>query len=58
LTEADKEKNRRKSSVRSSVEHPFLVLKCLWGFAEVRYRGLAKNVDRVFVMLAMLNISK
>ena len=58
LTEADKETNRRKSSVRSKVEHPFLILKRLWGFAKVRYRGLAKNDNRAFAMLAMLNINK
>jgi len=58
LTEDDKATNRRKSSVRSKVEHPFLVLKRLWGFAKVRYRGLAKNANRVFAMLAMLNINK
>jgi IS5 family transposase len=58
LTEADKDTNRRKSSVRSKVEHPFLTLKRLWGFAKVRYRGLAKNANRAFAMLAMLNINK
>ena len=58
LTDADKATNRRKSSVRSKVEHPFLTLKRLWGFAKVRYRGLAKNVNRAFAMLAMLNINK
>jgi IS5 family transposase len=58
LTEADKETNRRKSSVRSKVEHPFLTIKRLWGFAKVRYRGLAKNANRAFAMLAMLNINK
>ena len=58
LTEADKETNRRKSSVRSKVEHPFLTLKRLWGFAKVRYRGLAKNANRAFAMLAMLNLVK
>jgi len=58
LTEADKATNRRKSSVRSKVEHPFLTLKRLWGFAKVRYRGLAKNANRAFAMLAMLNIGK
>jgi IS5 family transposase len=58
LTDADKATNRRKSSVRSKVEHPFLTLKRLWGFAKVRYRGLAKNANRAFAMLAMLNISK
>ncbi len=58
LTEADKATNRRKSSVRSKVEHPFLTIKRLWGFAKVRYRGLAKNANRAFAMLAMLNVSK
>jgi hypothetical protein len=42
--------------VRSKVEHPFLTIKRLWGFAKVRYRGLAKNANRAFAMLAMLNI--
>lgn len=58
LTEADKATNRRKSSIRSRVEHPFLTLKRLWGFAKVRYRGLAKNANRVFAMLAMINLNK
>jgi len=58
LTEADLETNRRKSSVRSKVEHPFLILKRLWGFAKVRYRGLAKNANRAFAMLAMINLVK
>ena len=58
LTEADKETNRRKSSVRSKVEHPFLTLKRIWGFAKVRYRGQAKNANRAFAMLALINLSK
>ena len=58
LTEADKATNRRKSSIRSRVEHPFLTLKRLWGFAKVRYRGLAKNANRAFAMLAMINLNK
>jgi len=39
LTEADKQTNRRKSAVRSEVEHPFLTIKRLWGFGTVRYHG-------------------
>jgi IS5 family transposase len=58
LTDADLEANRRKSSVRSKVEHPFLTLKRLWGFAKVRYRGLAKNANRAFAMLALINLVK
>jgi transposase, IS5 family len=58
LTDADKASNRRKSSIRAKVEHPFLTLKRLWGFAKVRYRGLAKNANRAFAMLAMVNLVK
>jgi transposase, IS5 family len=35
--------NRTKSRTRARVEHAFLVLKRLWGFAKVRYRGLANR---------------
>ena len=58
MNDADRENNRRKSSVRAKVEHPFLMLKRIWGFAKVRYRGLAKNANRAFAMLAMINLSK
>ena len=58
LTEADKETNRRKSSVRSKIEHPFFTAKRLWGFVKIRYRGLAKNANRAFAMLAMINSNK
>jgi IS5 family transposase len=58
LTDADKETNRRKSGIRAKIEHPFLMLKRLWGFAKVRYRGLAKNANRAFAMLAMVNLVK
>jgi IS5 family transposase len=52
LTEVDKAANRRESRVRAKVEPPFLRLKRLWGFAKVRYRGLAKNAHRAFALLA------
>ena len=58
LSEADKRTNRRKSSVRAKVEHPFLTLKRLWGFTKTRYRGLAKNTNRAYAMLAMINLVK
>ena len=47
--------NRAKSRVRSRVEHVFAVVKRLWGFRKVRYRGLAKNGTRTFVALALAN---
>lgn len=48
--------NRAKSKVRSKVEHMFAVLKRLWGFSKVRYRGLQKNATRSFVALGLANI--
>jgi IS5 family transposase len=50
------QKNRNKSRIRSRVEHVFAVVKRLWGFSKVRYRGLAKNATRSFVALALANI--
>ena len=56
VDEARKAKNRNKSRIRSRVEHVFGVLKRLWGFGKVRYRGLAKNATRAFTALALANI--
>ena len=48
--------NRLKSKVRSRVEHMFAVVKRLWGFSKVRYRGLTKNATRAFVVKGLANI--
>jgi transposase, IS5 family len=48
--------NRAKSRVRARVEHVFGVVKRLWGFDKVRYRGLDKNATRAFVATALANI--
>lgn len=56
VDEVKRGKNRNKSKIRSRVEHVFAVIKRLWGFAKVRYRGLAKNAGRAFTALALANI--
>jgi hypothetical protein len=56
VDEVKKAKNRNKSKIRSRVEPVFAVVKRLWGFDKVRYRGLAKNATRAFVTLAMAHI--
>jgi IS5 family transposase len=48
--------NRSRSRVRARVEHAFNVVKHLWGFTKVRYRGLAKNTARVFAAFALANL--
>jgi len=54
--EVERSKNRNKAKVRARVEHVFAVVKRLWGFSKVRYRGLAKNATRSFVALGLANI--
>jgi len=48
--------NRTRERVRARGESPFLVVKRLWGFAKVRYRGLAKNTARAFALFALANL--
>ncbi len=47
---------RRKASVRAKVEHPFLYVKRHFGYAKVRHRGLAKNTQRIAVLLGFTNL--
>ena len=47
---------RRKASVRAKVEHPFLYVKRHFGYAKVRYRGLAKNTQRIAMLLGFSNL--
>ncbi|SFB34743.1 transposase, IS4 family [Collimonas sp. OK607] len=56
IDEVARGKNRDKSKIRSRVEHVFAVVKRLWGFTKVRYRGLAKNATRAFTALALANL--
>lgn len=45
-----------KASVRAKVEHPFRVVKRQFGYAKVRYRGLAKNTAQVLTLFALSNL--
>lgn len=56
IDEAIKAKNRTKSRIRSRVEHSIGVIKRVFGFRKVRYRGLAKNGNRLFVTAVLANI--
>jgi len=46
----------RKGSVRAKVEHPFLYVKRHFGYRKVRYRGLAKNTQRIALLLGFSNL--
>ncbi|MFZ1138559.1 MAG: IS5 family transposase [Candidatus Sulfotelmatobacter sp.] len=56
IDEIQKAKNRVKARVRAQVEHPFRILKRIFGFEKVRYRGLKKNHHRLCVNFALVNL--
>ena len=56
LSDHQKAINRLRSKARARGEHAFHVVKRLWGFTKVRYRGLAKNTARLFTAFALANL--
>ena len=48
--------NQWKSRIRARVEHPIGVIKRVFGFTKVCYRGLAKNRHRLVVACALANL--
>jgi IS5 family transposase len=56
MDEVEREQNRTKSKVRARVEHSIGIIKPVFGFAKVRYRGLKKNTHRLLVTCALANL--
>jgi transposase, IS5 family len=56
VDQLQRRKNRTKAQVRSQVEHVFRVMKRQFGFDRVRYKGLAKNANRMFACFALVNL--
>jgi len=56
LSESQRALNRSRSRCRARGEHAFHIVKRLWGFTKVRYRGLYKNTVRGFAMFALANL--
>ena len=56
VDEDERARNRTKSKVRAKVEHAIGVIKRVFGFVKVRYRGLEKNANRLFVTCALANL--
>jgi transposase, IS5 family len=56
LSEEERTRNRTKSKVRAKVEHAFLVIKRIFGWAKVRYRGLAKNTHWLQISCGLANL--
>ena len=47
---------RLKSMLRAHVKHPFRVIKQQFGYRKVRYKGLAKNTNQLYVLFALSNL--
>jgi IS5 family transposase len=56
LSQEDIEYNHRQSQIRAKGEHAFLVVKHLWRYTKVRYKGLHKNAAQVFSLFALANL--
>ena len=56
MDEVERAKNRTKSRVRTKVEHPIGIIKRVFGFANVRYRGLTKYTHRLLVICPPANL--
>lgn len=56
LTEEDKEYNHRHGRVRAKGEHAFGVVKNIWKYRKVRYRGLSKNAAQLFSLFTLSNL--
>jgi IS5 family transposase len=56
LTPEDVEYNHKQSQIRARGEHVFLVVKHLWRYQKVRYKGLFKNAAQVFSLFALANL--
>ena len=58
LSNKQKRRNKKLSSIRAKVEHPFRVVKRQFGYVKTRYRGLKKNAAQVFTLFALANLYK
>ena len=62
LTEKERKHNRERSRARATgwpraiVEHPYRIVKVLWGHSKVRYKGLLKNALQFFTLFALANV--
>ena len=56
LSQEERDRNRTKSKVRAKVEHAFLVIKRIFGWTTVRYRGLAKNTHWLQISCGLANL--
>ncbi len=49
-------REKEKASVRAKVEHAFFYIKRMFGYNKVRYRGLEKNTNRLYLLAGFANL--
>jgi IS5 family transposase len=55
MTDHDRAIESRKAAVRVKTEHPFLIVERDLASTETRYRGIARNLDRLQMLFASAN---
>jgi IS5 family transposase len=56
LSSSQKKRNRKLSSIRAFVEHPYAVIKHRLKYMKTRYRGLLKNTAHMFGICMLYNL--
>ncbi|MGB1091723.1 MAG: transposase [Oceanobacter sp.] len=60
MPEPSKQANKKRSQIRARsrarAEHPFKVIKQVFGYSKVRYRGLHKNTERLCILAGFANL--
>jgi IS5 family transposase len=56
LTDEEKAVNHQRSQIRAKGEYAFRIVKHLWHYQKVKYKGLYKNAAQVFSLFALANL--
>jgi transposase, IS5 family len=56
LSNRQKRRNKKPSSARAKIGHPFQAIKCQWNYAKARRKGLLKNTMRLNVLFGLANL--
>jgi len=52
----EKKVEQQKSTIRRKVEYPFHVVKDIFGYKKTAYRGLMKNLNRLYILFGSANL--
>ncbi len=58
LSKKQKRRNKKLSCIRAKVEHPFQIIKHLWGYSKTRYKGIKKNSSQLLMLFTLANLFK